>query len=197
MILIGAKFMEIKNLLNVKNRDEFREWLLKNHDIQKECFVGVKRGRPMDDKTFWYIDAVEEALCFGWVDSTVKRIDSGVTVQRFSKRSKNSVWSELNKARCERMERLGRMTEAGRKVIPKEEFKIDEDILSELKKDSTVWDNFQKFPPLYQRVRIDTIQINKKKNPPLYQKRLEKFIKNTRDNVMYGQWNDNGRLIDI
>ncbi len=189
--------MEIKNLLNVKNRDEFREWLLKNHDIQKECFVGVKRGRPMDDKTFWYIDAVEEALCFGWVDSTVKRIDSGVTVQRFSKRSKNSVWSELNKARCERMERLGRMTEAGRKVIPKEEFKIDEDILSELKKDSTVWDNFQKFPPLYQRVRIDTIQINKKKNPPLYQKRLEKFIKNTRDNVMYGQWNDNGRLIDI
>lgn len=197
MILIGAKFMEIKNLLNVKNRDEFREWLLKNHDIQKECFVGVKRGRPMDDKTFWYIDAVEETLCFGWIDSTVKRIDSGVTVQRFSKRSKNSVWSELNKARCERMERLGRMTEAGRKVIPKEEFKIDEDILSELKKDSTVWDNFQKFPPLYQRVRIDTIQINKKKNPPLYQKRLEKFIKNTRDNVMYGQWNDNGRLIDI
>ena len=189
--------MEIKNLLQAKNRDELRLWLLKNYDKESECWVNVKRGKPTDDKTFWYIDAVEEVMCFGWIDSTIKKLDNGVTVQKLTKRSKNSVWSELNKARCMRMEKLGRMTDAGRVLIPKEEFKIDEDILKELKKDSEVWNNFQKFPPLYQRVRIDTIQIKKKNNPKLYKSRLEKLIKNTKDNVMYGQWNDNGRLFDI
>ena len=57
--------MEIHNLLDVKSRTELREWLIHNHKTEKECWVVVKRGRPTDDNTFWYIDAVEEALCFG------------------------------------------------------------------------------------------------------------------------------------
>ena len=73
-------------------------------------------------------------------------------------------------------------------------FNIDIDILEALKKDEIVWANFHKFPPLYQRVRIDTIQI-KKKNPQLFQKRLEKLIENTKKGIMYGEWNDNGRLL--
>lgn len=188
--------MEITNLLNVKNRDELREWLIKNHGTEKECWVEVKRGRPIDNGTFWYIDAVEEALCFGWIDSTTKKLDSGVTVQKLVPRSEKSVWSELNKARCRRMEKQGRMTDAGRKRIPKEEFKIDEEILTELKKDKDVWNNFQNFPELYQKVRIDTIQIKKKK-PELYQSRLQKLIDNTKKGIMYGEWNDNGRLLDV
>ena len=59
--------MEIHNLLDVKSRTELREWLIHNHKTEKECWVVVKRGRPTDDNTFWYIDAVEEALCFGWI----------------------------------------------------------------------------------------------------------------------------------
>ena len=62
--------MEIHNLLDVKSRTELREWLIQNHKTEKECWVVVKRGRPTDNNTFWYIDAVEEALCFGWIDST-------------------------------------------------------------------------------------------------------------------------------
>ena len=72
---------------------------------KNECWVAVKRGRPVDDGTFWYIDAVEEAMCFGWIDSTTKKTEDGVTVQRLAPRRKGSLWSELNKERCRRMER--------------------------------------------------------------------------------------------
>lgn len=66
--------MEPINLLSAKNRDELREWLKNNYASEKECWVVVKRGRPKDDGTFWYIDAVEEAMCFGWIDSTTKNL---------------------------------------------------------------------------------------------------------------------------
>ncbi|MCX4130132.1 MULTISPECIES: YdeI/OmpD-associated family protein [Megamonas] len=186
------------NILKAKNREELRLWLENNYETQKECWVIVKRGRPQNDDTFWYIDAVEEALCFGWIDSTVKKLDNGITIQRLSPRKKGSIWSELNKERCRRMEKLGKMTQAGKKVLPdmsEKGFNIDIDILEELKKDEIVWANFHKFPSLYQRVRIDTIQI-KKKNPQLFQKRLEKLIENTKKGIMYGEWNDNGRLLN-
>lgn len=189
--------MQPINLLDAKNRNELRQWLLKNHSKEKECWVAVKRGKPVDGDTFWYIDAVEEALCFGWIDSTTK-IENGVNIQRLTPRKKGSLWSELNKERCRRMEKLGLMTDAGRAVFPDMTpagFVIDEEILKALQADSAVWNNFKNFPPLYRRVRIDTIQI-KKKQPELFKSRLEKFILNTKQNIMFGEWNDNGRLID-
>ena len=127
--------MDFKNLLPAKNRDELRQWLLENHNKEDECWVVVKRGRPVDNETFWYIDAVEEAMCFGWIDSTTKKMDNGITAQRLAPRRKGSVWSELNKERCRRMERLGRMTDAGRAVLPdmsESDFVIDKDILMAL-----------------------------------------------------------------
>lgn len=65
--------MEIKNLLPAKSRDELRQWLWENYNKEAECWGVVKRRRPVDNKTFWYVDAVEEAMCFGWIDSTVKK----------------------------------------------------------------------------------------------------------------------------
>jgi len=190
--------MEPINILEAKNQDELREWLEKNYNIEKECWVVVKRGRPKEDVTFWYIDAVEEAMCFGWIDSTAKRLENGITAQRLAPRLKKSLWSELNKERCRRMEKLGRMTDTGRAMLPNmspEGFVIDEDILKALKADLEVWENFQKFPTLYQCVRIDTIQI-KKKNPDLFKSRLQKLVDNTKQGIMYGEWNDNGRLLN-
>ena len=190
--------MEPNNLLDAKSRDELREWLKINHKTATECWVVVKRGRPIEDGTFWYVDAVEEAMCFGWIDSTTKKLDSGITAQRLAPRKKNSIWSELNKERCRRMEKLGRMTDAGREVLPDMSpsgFEINIDILKALQADEQVWKNFLAFPPLYQRVRIDTIQI-KVKQPELFQSRLQKLIENTKNGIMYGDWNDNGRLLD-
>lgn len=188
--------MEIKNLLPAKSRVELRNWLIQNHKTEKECWVVVKRGKPQDDGTFWYIDAVEETLCFGWIDSTTKRLDNGVTAQKFCPRKPKSNWSELNKERCRRMERMGLMTDSGRAVMPdmsEKGFVIDNDILQALQSEPVVWENFQKLPALYRRIRIDTIQI-KRREPETFKKRLEKFIENTRLGKMYGEWNDNGRL---
>lgn len=187
-----------KNLLEAKNRGELRLWLTENYNKEAECWVIVKRGRPQNNNTFWYIDAVEEAMCFGWIDSTEKRLDNGVTAQRLAPRKKNSLWSELNKERCRRMEKLGLMTDAGRAVLPDMSpsgFVIDSEILLALKSNETIWQNFLSFPSLYRRVRIDTIQI-KKKQPELFRSRLQKFIENTGRGIMYGEWNDNGRLLD-
>lgn len=191
--------MEFRNLLEAKNREELRQWLKENHAKESECWVVVKRGRPNGKETFWYLDAVEEALCFGWIDSTTKRISDACTVQRLTPRQKRSPWSELNKERCRRLERLGRMTDAGRAVFPDMSdagFVVDGEILAALRNDPIVWSNFQRFPQLYRRVRIDTIQINRRLHrQELFRKRLEKFLANTRIGVMYGEWNDYGRLL--
>ena len=99
--------VETETFQKIESRDEFRAWLAKNHAIENECYAIVKRGRPTNDDTFWYIDAVEEALCFGWIDSKVKSFGNGMLMQRFSPRRKSCNWSELNKERCRRMEKLG------------------------------------------------------------------------------------------
>lgn len=182
-------------ILPIKNRGEFRRWLSENHGKEKECWIIVQRGRPVDDGTFWYIDAVEEALCFGWIDCTTKKTGLG-TAQRFAPRRKKSVWSELNKERCRRMEKLGKMTDAGRAVLSdmsEKGFVMDADVLAALQADKKAWHYFLTFPVLYQRIRIDTIQI-KKKDPKVFRFRLQKLIENSRNGVMYGEWNDNGRL---
>lgn len=158
--------MVIRNLLEVKSRSELREWLKLNHDKETECWVVVKRGRPVDDGTFWYVDAVEEAMCFGWIDSTTKKISEEVTAQKLCPRKPRSNWSELNKERCRRMERLELMTDAGRAVLPdmsEAGFVIDPEILRELQSAPMLWENFCRFPELYKRVRIDTIQIKKER----------------------------------
>ena len=67
--------MSEKNILSVTDRQAFRYWLLEHSSVETECWVDVKRGKPTDPETFYYLDAVEEALCFGWIDSIHKIID--------------------------------------------------------------------------------------------------------------------------
>lgn len=127
--------MDAQNVLSAKNRSEFRSWLAGNSQIASECWVTVKRGKPTDETEFWYIDAVEEALCFGWVDSNHKLIN-GVRMQRFTPRKKNSPWTELNKERVRRLEKLSLMTDAGRAVLPAmgvRSYKLDADVEAVLK----------------------------------------------------------------
>ena len=185
----------MENVLNIKNRKEFRTWLRENGTKEKECWIEVKRGKPTDDNIFWYIDAVEEAICFGWIDSTTKAL-CGKRMQRFSPRKKKSVWSELNKERARRLIKLGLMTDIGLKTLPDMEcvFKIDEEIKTAMK-NSNVWEKFNTFPPLYQRVRVYNVGFYKNKNPMLYKKALDNLIEKTKQGKMFGEWNDYGRLL--
>ena len=183
------------NILNIKSAKAFRTWLSKNHATRSECYLNVKKGRPVDKKTFYYLDAVEVALCFGWIDSSQKVID-GIRYQRFSPRRKNSKWTELNKERVRRLEKLGLMTDAGREVLPKmDSYKIDNDIVTALKK-AKAWDKFNEFPDLYKRVRAYNIAFYKKSNFDIYKKSLKHLIEQTLLGKMYGEWNDYGRLLD-
>lgn len=190
--------MEIHQLLSARTRQELRNWLSDNHESEKECWVRVNRSKTPDHDMISYLDAVEEALCFGWIDSTCKKLSSGGVAQRLTPRKPKSPWTELNKARVRRLERLGLMTEAGRLVLPDmnpEHFVIDPEIEQWLRQNTAAYENFKKFPPLYQRVRIDTIQ-SKKRKPEVFQSRFEKFQAYTIKNQMYGSWNDDGRLPD-
>lgn len=188
--------MEIKNLLPTKSREDLRIWLQENCKSETACWVLVSM-KPRPDMML-YLDAVEEALCFGWIDGVKKKVSETELAQRLSPRGKKSSWTELNKERVRRLEKLGLMTDAGRMVLPDKDhisFRIDRDIEQRLKEEKQVYDNYMAFPDLYKRVRIDTIQSNKNQ-PELFRSRLDKFIANTRENNIYGQWNDNGRLLD-
>ena len=185
------------NILQVKNRAEFREWLSSNAVSESECWVELRRGRPSDDNSFYYLDAVEEALCFGWIDSTHKVIN-GKRMQRFTPRKKNSPWTELNKERVRRLEKMGLMTDTGRAVLPPmgpRSFKVDPDIEAALKA-ARCWSKFRSFPPLYQRIRAYNVVFYKKRNPAMYEQILSHLISETKQGRMFGEWNDYGRLLD-
>jgi uncharacterized protein YdeI (YjbR/CyaY-like superfamily) len=187
------------NILSLKTRIDFRKWLLENATTERHCWLRI--SVKSSDNVILYLDAVEEAICFGWIDSTRKKTQTLGLIQRFSPRTKNSQWSELNKERTRRLIRLGVMTDLGKNFLPDNimdtrSFIIDSEISQALQSNAVVYANFQSFPELYKRVRIDTIQI-KKHQPELFYKRLQKFISNTEKTKMYGNWNDNGKLLSV
>lgn len=105
--------------MTFRERKALRHWLEENHQSERECWVASYRGKlPLPD-ALPYLDVVEEALCFGWIDSTVKKMEDGRLAQRISPRRKNSHWTERNILRCIELERRGLMTDAGRAAMPK------------------------------------------------------------------------------
>jgi hypothetical protein len=184
-------------LTDITNRHAFRAWLERNHATATDCWIAVRRGRPTNESTFWYLDAVEEALCFGWVDSIHKEI-GGVRMQRFTPRKPKSPWTELNKERVRRLEKLGLMTDAGRAALPAmgpRSFRMDADVASALKA-ARCWTKFKQFPPLYQRIRAYNVAFYKDRDPETYKTALANLISRTKRGEMYGEWNDYGRLLD-
>jgi len=183
-------------LLQATTRRELRDWLTLHSMTQKEAWV-YSVVKPAPGKIS-YLDIVEEALCFGWIDSTKKAIDGG-TIQRISPRKKNGNWTELNKERARRLEKLGLMTDIGRKRLPdmsEESFAILPQVMDSLRADPQVWKNYLALPELYRRIRLDTIQwCAKTGQADLFEKRLQKFVDSTRQGKMYGAWNDDGRLL--
>ena len=111
--------MQITNLLHFTDRQELRQWLESNHDRVGECWVAIFVSKRPEWPAIKYVEVVEEALCFGWIDSTKKKLPDGRLVQRLSPRRKGSHWTELNIQRCLDLERRGLMTDAGRRVLNK------------------------------------------------------------------------------
>ncbi|MCK4320636.1 YdeI/OmpD-associated family protein [Candidatus Bathyarchaeota archaeon] len=104
--------MKITEKLHVTNRDDWRAWLRKNYDTKKEVWL-IYYKRHTGKPRIPYDGAVEEALCFGWIDNLVKKIDDEKFAQKFTPRKGKSKWSEANKKRARKMIKEGKMTKAG------------------------------------------------------------------------------------
>ena len=189
--------MEIGKTLDVKNREQWRSWLAKNYDKEKEIWL-IYYKKASGKERIPYNDVVEEALCFGWIDGIAKGIDEEKYAQRFSPRRKTSILSELNKTRIKKMIREGRMTEAGLKAVAhvfdknkkEEKFVIKKDILAELKKNKNTWKNFQNFPENYKQIRIAWIEDVRNRRPEMFKPRLNYFTKMTSKNKKFGMMQD-------
>jgi uncharacterized protein YdeI (YjbR/CyaY-like superfamily) len=185
--------MDITDTIKPTDRTDWRQWLERHHKTLPEIWL------LSDDRaevpTVAYLDAVEEAICFGWIDSIQKRYSTTELAQRFTPRKRRSNWTELNKARARRLIRLELMTEAGSATLPdlNAKFIVAEDIIEVLKTQPDTWSNFLDFPDLYRRIRIGYIE-EMRKNCPQFERRLQNFVSKTADNKMFGNWNDVGRL---
>lgn len=109
--------MEIGETIYVTTSDEFRKWLLKNHRTKKEIWL-VQYKKATKKPSINYVEAVEEALCFGWIDGLEKSMDAERYALRFSPRRPKSNWTNTNKERARKMIAEGRMTPAGRAALP-------------------------------------------------------------------------------
>ena len=179
--------MNIGKTLYVTDRKAWRKWLETNFDKEKEIWLIYPKkasGKPR----ILYNDAVEEALCFGWIDSTAKRIDDESYAQRFSPRNPKSSYSEANKARLRKLVEEGKVipsVKASIQNIIYEKFVIPTDILGALKENSAAWENFQKFSQQYQKIRIAYID-SARSRPEEFRKRLNNLVKMSEKNKQFG-----------
>ncbi|MCL2247986.1 MAG: YdeI/OmpD-associated family protein [Oscillospiraceae bacterium] len=184
--------MEITNILHITTRSELRAWLALNCATVSHAWVPVISKEPGE---LSYLAVVEEAICFGWIDSTKKR-HGDVMYQRISPRRKSGNWTELNKERARRLIKLGLMTPQGAAALPnmsESSFMIAPYVMDAIMADKETYANFKKLPPLYVRIRVDNIQ-SYPQGDETYERRLSKFLESTKNNILYGDWNDSGRL---
>lgn len=173
-------------------RSEWRRWLSRNHQTSKEIWLVYYRkdsGKPRIS----YNDAVEEALCYGWIDSILRKVDAESFAQRFSPRRPKSALSQMNRERIDKLIAQKKMTKAGLEAIahvydptrkPKR-FVIPPDIREALKADAATWRNFQRFPASYRRIRVAWVD-GARSRPDEFAKRLRQLVKMTAQNKRFG-----------
>ena len=179
--------MEVTKTLYVKTRSEWRNWLKKNSKSEKEIWL-IFQNKSSNKRSISYVDAVEEALCFGWIDSIVKKIKKDSRVQRFTPRNPKSPYSQLNQERLKRLLKQKKVIASVRKEIgnlENEKFIFPTDIINEIKKDKKAWKNYQQFSEAYKRIRVAFIDGSRKR-PDVFRQRLSYFIKRSSQNKQYG-----------
>ena len=175
--------MSEKEIVYCTDREQWRRWLTEHFEDRSEVwFVFPSKGSGETGVS--YNDAVEEALCFGWIDGQAGTLDETHQLRRFTPRRKGSGYSRPN------IERLIWLDERGMihpKVRPSvigvisAPFVFPEDILAEIRKDDVAWKNYQAFTEPYKRIRVAYIDAARNR-PGEFEKRLASFIRRTRDN---------------
>jgi uncharacterized protein YdeI (YjbR/CyaY-like superfamily) len=189
--------LEMKTKLCVSSREEWRTWLQKNHDKSDVVWLVYYKkhtGKPSIN----YADSVEEALCFGWIDSIKKSIDEERYAYKFTPRRSKSKWSPLNIKRAKKLIDKGEMTQAGLELFNQrvdysdefikarasKELSIPAEIEAVLKSNGEAWKNFTNLAPGYKKQYVGWLVTAKK--PETKERRLKKAIQLLKENKKLG-----------
>jgi uncharacterized protein YdeI (YjbR/CyaY-like superfamily) len=167
-------------------QENFRKWLIKNHETATELVVGfykVDSGKP----SMSWSQSVDQAICFGWIDGVRKSIDDKSYLIRFTRRKPTSIWSAINIKKVEELKKQGLMHPNGisafekRKehkskiyTYEKEPVKLSADFEKKFKANKKAWTYFQSLPPSYHRSAIDWVMTAKQQATSI--KRLNELI---------------------
>lgn len=174
--------MDKSKIFYAKTREEWRKWLEKNFREEKEIWF-VFPTKASGECGVSYNDAVEEALCFGWIDSTAGYLDEFHGIRRFTPRRAGSPYSRPNIERLIWLDERGMIHPSIRESVVElivAPYVFPQDILEEIRADEVAWRNYEKFSNPYKRIRIAYIDAARKR-PEEFKKRLESFIKKTHD----------------
>ena len=165
---------------------QFREWLLKNHDKKSELLIGFHKTKS-GKKSITYPEALDEALCFGWIDGVRKSLNETSYINRFSPRKPKSIWSLVNVRHVERLKNEGRMHEAGLAVYAKREanrtgiYSFEnrpKELAAEFQKlfqaNKKAWKFWENQPPFFKRTAAFYVMSAKKEETQL--RRLNNLI---------------------
>jgi len=177
--------MEITKTATAADRSEWRAWLENNHATEKEVWL-IYYKKETGKACVTYQESLEEALCFGWIDSLIQKIDEEKYARKFNPRRAGSKWSELNKHLVAKLAKEGRMTEAGLASVdfdlpaaegprPKRApLPLPDWLKAGLMTSPKAWENFNRLPPSHQRNYIGW--ISQAKREETRQRRIREAI---------------------
>jgi uncharacterized protein YdeI (YjbR/CyaY-like superfamily) len=186
------------NAFYAKSQNEWRKWLEKNHQSEKSVWLIIYK-KDSGVSSVYYPEAVDEALCFGWVDSKPNKRDADSYYQFFAQRNPKSNWSGVNKAKVEKLIAAGLMTAAGQKMIDLakqkgtwnaldnvEKMIVPQDLQALFNQNKPAWQNWEKFPPSVRRAILDWIQSAKR--PETREKRMTETVELASKNIRANQY---------
>jgi uncharacterized protein YdeI (YjbR/CyaY-like superfamily) len=181
-----------------KDQKAWRAWLKKNHLKEKSIWL-IFYKKKSSTPSVYYSEAVDEALCFGWIDSKPNKRDEESYFQFFAKRNPKSNWSKINKEKVAKLIKLGKMEKAGLEMVALakktgtwdalnevEEIGIPEDLQKAFTKNKIAATNFEAFPKSTKKGILDWI-LNAKR-PETRQKRIDETVNLAEKNIRANQY---------
>jgi uncharacterized protein YdeI (YjbR/CyaY-like superfamily) len=171
-----------------RSPQEFYDWLEENHETENEVYVGYHKKATNRPSLTWS-EAVDQALCFGWIDGRVNRVDDERHMQRFTPRRPGSNWSKINVEKVARLEEAGLMRPAGLAAFERRlddktgvysferETKLAPEYEERLRADEAAAEYFDSRPPWYRRTAIHLVMSAKREETRL--RRLERLIEDS------------------
>jgi uncharacterized protein YdeI (YjbR/CyaY-like superfamily) len=176
--------------------EQFREWLEQNHNSETELLIGFHK-KSSGKKSITYAEALDEALCFGWIDGVRKSLNETSYIQRFTPRKPRSIWSLVNVRHIERLKKEGRMHAAGLEAYARRDPKrtgiysfenrpreLSPAYEKTFRQNKKAWQFFQEQPPSYKRLMIFRTMSAKKEETQL--RRLKQLIESSEKGVRMG-----------